>query len=62
MPIELQVAKNNLDDRDRAMADVEDKWENGFTLVGATAIEDRLQDEVRKKTQKIYIQLIQLSL
>ena len=28
------------------MSKVEDKWERGLHLVGATAIEDRLQDQV----------------
>ena len=28
------------------MARVEDKWERGLHLIGATAIEDRLQDQV----------------
>lgn len=28
------------------MAKVEDKWERGLHLIGATAIEDRLQDQV----------------
>lgn len=30
------------------MDKVEDKWERGLIMIGATAIEDRLQDEVRK--------------
>jgi len=30
------------------MSKVEDQWERELTLVGATAIEDRLQDEVRR--------------
>lgn len=29
------------------MAAVEDKWERDLRLIGATAIEDRLQDQVR---------------
>lgn len=45
---EYEVAKNNLDNREKEMDKVEDKWERGLTLIGATAIEDRLQDEVRK--------------
>ena len=43
----MKAAKNNLDNRDEEMAKVEDKWERDFTLIGATAIEDRLQDQVR---------------
>lgn len=31
------------------MSKVEDKWERELTLVGATAIEDKLQDEVRSE-------------
>jgi len=45
---EYDGAKNNLDRRYQSMSEVEDKWENGFTLIGGTAIEDKLQDEVRK--------------
>lgn len=41
-----KAAKNNLGDRDKEMAKVEDKWERDFVLVGATAIEDKLQDNV----------------
>jgi phospholipid-transporting ATPase len=43
---EYDVAKNNLDNRDKEMARVEDKFERGMTIVGATAIEDRLQDQL----------------
>lgn len=39
-------AKNNMNNRDAEMAKVEDQFEKGMTLVGATAIEDRLQDQV----------------
>lgn len=45
---DYETAKNNLDNRDEEMAKVEDKYERDLTLIGATAIEDRLQDEVRK--------------
>jgi phospholipid-transporting ATPase len=45
---EYETAKNNLDHREKEMDKVEDKWERGFTMIGATAIEDRLQDEVRR--------------
>lgn len=39
-------AKNDLQNREEEMAKVEDEWEREFELTGATAIEDRLQDEV----------------
>ena len=42
-----KAAKNNLDSREEEMAKVEDKWERDLDLIGATAIEDRLQDQVR---------------
>jgi phospholipid-transporting ATPase len=45
---EYDRAKNDLNNREKAMDDVENRWERELTLVGATAIEDRLQDEVRK--------------
>lgn len=44
----MQKAKNNLEHREEEMNKVEDKWERELTLVGATAIEDKLQDEVRR--------------
>ena len=43
----MKAAKNNLENRDEEMQKVEDKLERDLTLVGATAIEDRLQDNVR---------------
>ncbi len=43
----MKAAKNNLENRDLEMSKVEDKWEREFSVVGATAIEDRLQDQVR---------------
>lgn len=45
---EYEIAKNNLDNREVEMSKVEDKYERDLTLIGATAIEDRLQDEVRR--------------
>ena len=45
---EYDKAKNDLNNRDKAMEEVEDRWERELTLVGATAIEDRLQDQVRR--------------
>jgi magnesium-transporting ATPase (P-type) len=41
-----KIAKNDLENRDSRMSDVESKWETNFHLIGATAIEDRLQDQV----------------
>ena len=49
---EYDEAKNNLDNREKEMDKVEDKWERDLTLVGATAIEDRLQDEVRREVSR----------
>jgi magnesium-transporting ATPase (P-type) len=34
--------------RDERLAEVADKLERGFLLIGATAIEDKLQDDVDK--------------
>lgn len=34
------------------MAEVENKWERDLDLIGATAIEDRLQDQVRRQIVK----------
>lgn len=34
--------------RDERMAEVADRLERGFDLIGATAIEDKLQDDVDK--------------
>jgi phospholipid-transporting ATPase len=43
---EYDAAKNNLENRDAEMAKVEDQIERDLTLVGATAIEDKLQDKL----------------
>ncbi|KAJ3123369.1 hypothetical protein HK100_011630 [Physocladia obscura] len=43
---EYEAAETALVDRDLRMAAVCEKVEHGFTLLGCTAIEDRLQDEV----------------
>lgn len=48
----IKLAKNNLEQREEAMSAVEDKYERGFQLIGGTAIEDRLQDEVRRNRLK----------
>lgn len=50
---EYDAAKNNLKDREAEMAIVEDKWEKDFELVGATAIEDKLQDKVPESIELI---------
>ena len=42
-----QAAKADLANRDEAMDAVENKFERGLFFVGGTAVEDRLQDEVR---------------
>ena len=41
----MKAAKNSKD-REKEMDRVEEKWEKDFTIVGATAIEDKLQDRV----------------
>ena len=43
---EYQVAETKITDREKALDDVADQIERDLTLLGATAIEDRLQDGV----------------
>ena len=45
---EYRVAASAMSKRDERMAEVADKLERGFDLIGATAIEDKLQDDVDK--------------
>lgn len=40
-------------DRDKKMADVQEEIEQNLELVGATAIEDKLQDDVGKVMEEI---------
>jgi magnesium-transporting ATPase (P-type) len=44
----MQIAKNDLNNREEHMARVEDKIERDLLLVIGTAIEDKLQDQVRR--------------
>lgn len=46
--MKYQAAKRDIEKRDEAMDKVEDKFEKELILLGGTAVEDRLQDEVRK--------------
>jgi phospholipid-transporting ATPase len=41
-----EEAKNDIDNREARMAECQEEFEVGFKLLGATAIEDKLQDEV----------------
>jgi magnesium-transporting ATPase (P-type) len=43
---EYFAASDSKEDKDAAIDLVADKWENNFTLIGATAVEDKLQDKV----------------
>ena len=44
--VDLENARGDLKDRESLVEQVEDKYERGLELVGATAIEDRLQDQI----------------
>lgn len=44
--IEVADADNNIQSRDSELAKVFDKFERDLVLLGATAVEDRLQDKV----------------
>ncbi|PXF43518.1 putative phospholipid-transporting ATPase 7 [Gracilariopsis chorda] len=48
-----RVAASELTNRDEAMAKVADEVETNLTLIGATAIEDKLQDGVPDTLQKL---------
>ena len=43
-----EEARNMLEGRDKAMEDLQEEIETDLDIVGATAIEDKLQDQVRK--------------
>lgn len=42
----FEEANNQIEDREEAVEEVADKWEREFKLLGASGIEDRLQDRV----------------
>lgn len=44
--VDLENARGDLKDRELLVEEVENKYERGLELVGATAIEDRLQDQI----------------
>lgn len=44
--VEVADADNNIQSRDSELAKVFDKFERDLVLLGATAVEDRLQDKV----------------
>lgn len=44
--IEVANADNNIQNRDSELAKVFDRFERDLILLGATAVEDRLQDKV----------------
>ena len=44
-----EIAKNMIEGRTQKIEELQDEIERGLLIVGATAIEDKLQDQVRKK-------------
>ena len=55
---QLQEAALSLDSREERVAAVYSGLEVGLTLLGATAVEDRLQEEVRIGQQSEYCSMI----
>eukprot|EP00750_Incisomonas_marina_P018486 INCI2974.2.p1 GENE.INCI2974.2~~INCI2974.2.p1 ORF type:complete len:2129 (-),score=317.69 INCI2974.2:401-6787(-) len=49
-----QAASNTVGDRDAALAAVAEDMEQGMTIMGATAIEDELQDNVAQTIEKVH--------
>ena len=45
---ELSSAQQDLENKERRVAEVYDQLERGYNLLGATAVEDKLQDGVRE--------------
>ena len=44
-----ESARNLIDGKKKAMEDLQAELEANLTIIGATAIEDRLQDQVRRR-------------
>ena len=42
----MKQAEGDIENREARLNEIFDRFERGFTLLGATAVEDRLQDEV----------------
>jgi len=42
----VAIAEKSLDDREEKLEEVYSEFENGFVLLGATAVEDKLQTDV----------------
>lgn len=43
---EIADAEDDIDNRDKLLEGIFDKYENELTLLGATAVEDKLQDDL----------------
>jgi magnesium-transporting ATPase (P-type) len=46
LEVDLANADHNIENRDRELSKVFDAFERNLVLLGATAVEDRLQDKV----------------
>ncbi|XP_067947974.1 phospholipid-transporting ATPase IF-like isoform X2 [Watersipora subatra] len=51
----IEAARQNLTNRDEALVQAFAEAEQGFTVLGATAVEDKLQDGVRETIEKLRI-------
>lgn len=51
---ELIKAENDILFRDKNIAKIFDKWENELSLIGATVLDDKLQDNVQDTIQSLH--------
>ena len=47
--VKYEEARNLIDKKKESMEKLQEELEKNLTIIGATAIEDKLQDQVRKK-------------
>ena len=50
---DIEEAEDDILNSERLLQEVYDKWEQEIVLLGATAVEDRLQDEVPKTLEDL---------
>lgn len=59
--VKKKEACTSIIDRDKKMADVQEEIEQNLELVGATAIEDKLQDDVGILIQNIIFYIFSMT-
>lgn len=51
---ECEKAEADLKNKDKRLAEIYDQWERNLSLLGATVLEDRLQDKVQQTIQSLH--------